>query len=207
VRPYYALADAGLFAPPGALGNPAPSAWAELNGKKVCVQANNYLSPALAAAGAVPVAVGRYEGLAAAVAAGECVGAATDGLGEELLAAGLARADLGPLVPAPYAVAVSRNATADDLALRVSGALVGALTGPDAPLVAAEAAAFAEYGAAPPPALAQLSRTLTTMDACAGSAPPEAAAAEQAASAAPARGALAAAAAVAAAAAAAAAIV
>jgi hypothetical protein len=125
------------------------------------------------------------DGIVAGVAAGECVAGATDGLGEKMLAAGMERSDLGPLVPAPYAVAASKNATADDFALRISGALVGALTGPGAPLVADEAAAFAEYGAEPPAALAQLSRALTTMDACAAGAGEAAAAA----SAAPARGA------------------
>jgi hypothetical protein len=38
VRPFYALADAALFAPPGAL-DPAPGAWADVAGKRICVEA------------------------------------------------------------------------------------------------------------------------------------------------------------------------
>jgi hypothetical protein len=197
VRPFYALADAGLFAPPGAL-DPAPTAWADLKGKKICTLGTNYVEPPLSAAGIVPVQVGSSAAMAAGVAAGDCVGAVADGLNRDLLAAGLVRSDLGTLVPAPYAVAVSKDATADDLAMRVSGALVELMTGPTPALIKAEAEAYAEYGAAPEPALASLSRALNTMEACPatpGTAPAKAAAAEQVASAAPARGALAAAAA------------
>jgi ABC-type amino acid transport substrate-binding protein len=165
VRPFYALEGGVLWELPEVPLAPPPAAWADLAGEKVCYQAGNYLGEALRAEGAELVAVERIDDYAAAIREGRCAAAAADDYSPA--GAGLAAAALPPLAAAPYGVAVSRGAAADGLALRVSGAMVGLLTGPDAPLVAEQRRAFAAIGVAPNPAVAQLSRALTTMDACA----------------------------------------
>ncbi len=179
-RPFYALEGGRLFAPPAALFGLE----AGVTGVAVCLQNGSYLEPALSEAGAKVVETTSSLDYAPAIADGRCAAGATDDFAPH--AAGL-EVVLGlPLLsPAPYAVALSKDAAADDLALRVSGALVALLTGPDAPLVAAQRRAFAAIGVAPSPAVAQLSSALTTMDACAsgeaaeGAALPPAAAARR----------------------------
>jgi ABC-type amino acid transport substrate-binding protein len=165
VRPFYAVEGGLLWELPEAPLAPPPVVWTDLADKKICYQAGNYLGEALLAEGAEPVAVERIDEYADAIREGRCAAAVADDY--SAAGAGLAAAPLPPLAAAPYSVAVSRDAAADDLALRVSGAMVNLLTGPDAPLVAEQRSAFAAIGVAPSPAVAQLSRALTTMDACA----------------------------------------
>jgi ABC-type amino acid transport substrate-binding protein len=164
VPPFYALEAGTLYVPLEALAG-APTAWEGLAGAKVCVIEGSYLAAPLLALGAEPVPVAGASAFPAEIAAGRCVGGATGGR-YSLLQAGLAAAPLPPLAAAPYGVAMSKDAAADDLAMRVSGAMVNLLTGPDAPLLEAETRAFASLGVEAGPALAQLSRALTTMDAC-----------------------------------------
>jgi ABC-type amino acid transport substrate-binding protein len=181
VRPFYAFEGGDLYQSPAAPLSPAPAAWADLAGESICVEAGSYLVGPLQDLGVAPFEVDSALDYGTAIANGSCVAGASDDY--SALEEGLERvAAVGALEPRPYAVAVAKNATSDELALRVSGALVALLTGPDAPLVASERLGFAQIGVDPGPAVAQLSRALTTMDACPaeaaeGAAPPPASAA------------------------------
>jgi hypothetical protein len=174
VRPFYAAEGGRLFAPPAAM----PALEAGVTGVKVCVQNGSYLEPALAEASAEVVGVKSSLDYAPAIADGRCAAGATDDFAP--LDAGLAVVPGLPLLsPTSYAVAVSRDAAADDLALRVSGALVDLYTGgadsaaggaagegAASPIVAIEKLWFDKLGVEPGAEVPQLADAITTMAGC-----------------------------------------
>jgi hypothetical protein len=184
VRPFYAAEGGRLFAPPAML----PALEAGITRVNVCVQNGSYLEPALVQAGAVVVEVASAHDYAPAIADGRCAAGATDDFAP--LDDGLAVVPGLPLLsPTSYAVAVSRDAAADDLALRVSGALVnlytgdtgggiadsaaGGAAGEDAasPIVAIEKLWFGKLGVEPGAEVPQLSDAITMMAGCPAGAP------------------------------------